>query len=133
MKIIEITLRSTGRCQMLNITADVEQVLRDQQLDNGVLTIFTPHTTAAITINENADPDVIRDILHGLDKQVPDDPEFRHAEGNSTAHIKSSLIGASETLLVVQGRLQLGTWQGVFFCEFDGPRQRRVKIALRDA
>jgi secondary thiamine-phosphate synthase enzyme len=96
--------------------------------------VFCPHTTAAITINENADPDVVRDLLLGLDKAFPDRAEFRHSEGNSSAHLKSSCVGASECVLVESGQLVLGTWQSVYFCEFDGPRTRSfiVKVLKED-
>ena len=92
--------------------------------------IFTPHTTAAITINENADPDVCRDLLMGINKFVPLQGDYHHREGNSAAHIKSSLFGASETLIITNGEVVLGTWQGIYFCEFDGPRQRQVQIQV---
>ena len=130
MKTVEISIPSHNRCEMINITAKIEKILREKQICEGVITLFTPHTTAAITTNENADPDVTRDMLHGLAKLIPQDPHFKHAEGNSDAHIKSSLIGVSETLIVEDGKLLLGTWQGVYFCEFDGPRTRRVRIKL---
>lgn len=131
MKTVELAIRSHKRCEMIDVTAEINEVLREHQIGNAVITLFIPHTTAAITINENADPDVSRDILYGLEKLVSKDPGFKHAEGNSDAHIKSSLVGASETLIVEDGHLLLGTWQGIYFCEFDGPRTRRVKIKLR--
>ncbi len=133
MKIVELNVRSHKRCEMIDITAEIGRILREKELRNGTITLYTPHTTAAITINENADPDVLHDMLYGLSKLVPLDPQFQHAEGNSDAHIKGSLIGASEILLVEAGKLQLGTWQGVYFCEFDGPRSRRVKIKLSES
>jgi secondary thiamine-phosphate synthase enzyme len=115
---------------MINITAEIHKILQEHQISDALITVFTPHTTAAITINENADPDVARDLLYGLAKLIPQDPQFKHAEGNSDAHLKSSLIGASETVIAEKGRLLLGTWQGIYFCEFDGPRTRRVKVKL---
>lgn len=124
MKTLEIQVRSRRRCELIDISAQIERALAQLGGHNGTLTLFTPHTTAALTINENADPDVVIDMLYGLDKLVPNDPAFRHTEGNSDAHIKSSLVGASETLLYADGRLRLGTWQGIYFCEFDGPRNR---------
>lgn len=130
MKHHELTLRSRSRCEMIDITAQVCDFLAKNPVSSGCVTIFTPHTTAAVTINENADPDVVADLLTGLAKWVPADPKFRHAEGNSDAHLKSSLIGASETLLIDNGRLLLGTWQGIYFCEFDGPRTRRVLVKI---
>ena len=133
MKTYEISIRSHNRCEMIDITEEIEASLREYRIDDAILTLFTPHTTAAITINENADPDVTRDMLYGLAKLIPNDPHFKHAEGNSDAHLKSSLIGVSETLLFEDGHLLLGTWQGVYFCEFDGPRARQVKIKLSEA
>ena len=132
MKPAEIQVRSRSRCEMIDITAEVSSLLKNAGVQNGRLTLFTPHTTAALTINENADPNVTRDILYGLAQLIPVDPAFRHAEGNSDAHIKSSLVGASETLLIENGRPLLGTWQGIYFCEFDGPRSRRVLIHWDD-
>ena len=93
------------------------------------MTVFVPHTTA-VSVNENADPDVARDILHKLNREIPQRDDYRHAEGNSDAHIKASLIGASEHILVTGGRLMLGTWQGIYFCEFDGPRRRRLIVKV---
>lgn len=130
MKSIEIQIHSQVRCELIDISVKVEQALREAPLTDGIVTLFTPHTTAAITINENADPDVTIDMLYGLSRLVSNDLHFKHAEGNSDAHIKSSMIGVSETLLVENGRLLLGTWQGIYFCEFDGPRSRRVIIKL---
>jgi secondary thiamine-phosphate synthase enzyme len=130
MKIVELTLKSRQRCEMIDISAAVAKILRDNPMAEGTISLFTPHTTAAITINENADPDVRHDLLSALAKLVPQDPAFKHAEGNSDAHLKSSLIGAGQTLLVEDGKLQIGTWQGIYFCEFDGPRRRRVQIKL---
>jgi secondary thiamine-phosphate synthase enzyme len=99
----------------------------------GLCHLFVPHTTAGLAINENADPDVKRDLLMALDKLVPDDPEFRHAEGNSAAHLKSVLSGSGATLMVSDGRLQLGTWGGIYFCEFDGPRRRHLLVRVQGA
>ena len=113
---------------MVDITDSVLRALRDEGVVDGLCVVYCPHTTAAITINENADPDVARDVLGELNKIVPFDDGYRHGEGNSAAHIKSSLVGASETLLVEGGRPVLGTWQGIYFCEFDGPRSRRVIV-----
>ncbi len=130
MKTVELSIRSRDRCEMIDITDDIKNILSKHQISDAVITLFTPHTTAAITINENADPDVTRDMLYGLAKLAPQDPHFKHAEGNSAAHIKSSLIGVSETLIVESNHLLLGTWQGIYFCEFDGPRTRRIIINL---
>lgn len=115
---------------MINLDRQVQQAVSESDVKSGHCTIFVPHTTAAVTINENADPDVRRDIVAELNKVIPFQDEYHHAEGNSAAHIKSSLVGASETVIVDGGRLALGTWQSIFFCEFDGPRQRRVWIKV---
>ena len=123
-----LTVNSHQQVEMIDITDDVINCILQNDIVEGLAVIYTPHTTAAITINENADPDVSRDIIMGLNKLVPMHDEYRHLEGNSAAHIKSSLFGASETLVINQGKPVLGTWQGIYFCEFDGPRQRRVHI-----
>lgn len=120
----------TDEYNLHNITGKVREALAQSGIKDGICVIFCPHTTAGITINENADPDVVRDILLGLDKAFPDRAEFRHSEGNSAAHLKSGCIGASETVIVKDGRLLLGTWQGIFFCEFDGPRSRTFYVKL---
>ena len=128
MDVIPVSTRS--RTEMLNITELVQRVVTQNEVHDGVCTVFVPHTTAGITINENADPSVPRDILAELNKVIPFDDHYTHAEGNSAAHIKASLMGSSVRVLVEDGQLQLGTWQGIFFCEFDGPRQRRVWITI---
>jgi secondary thiamine-phosphate synthase enzyme len=110
----------------VNITGKVESLVRENGWRDGALVLFSAHTTCGLTVNEAADPDVVRDILAGLARLVPLRGDYRHAEGNSDAHIKTSLMGPSLTLIVEGGRLQLGTWQGVFLCEFDGPRPRKV-------
>ena len=115
--------------QMIDITAQLSDLLARSGVMEGRITCFVPHTTAGITINENADPSVVRDILFALDRAIPD-KGFRHAEGNSTAHVKASLMGSSVTVLVESGRMILGTWQGVYFCEFDGPRKRRLIVSI---
>jgi len=125
-----ISVRSTTRNQMIDITDEVDRFVRDVGIQQGVLHLFVPHTTAAVTINENADPDVKTDMLHGLSTMVPNLRAFRHAEGNSDAHIKSSLVGVDQTVLIQDGRLVLGTWQGIYFCEFDGPRTRRLVMQI---
>lgn len=121
----------TDKQGMYDITPKVREAIKKSGAGAGLCVVYCPHTTAAITINENADPDVVRDLLFGLDKTFPDRPEFRHSEGNSAAHLKSSCIGASVTLIVENGEPVLGTWQAVYFCEFDGPRRRtfHVKVA----
>jgi secondary thiamine-phosphate synthase enzyme len=125
-----IELKSTQKIEFIDITAKVRDLIRASKCDAGILLVYTPHTTAAITINENADPDVPHDIGEFLKSQVPAHDFFRHAEGNSPAHIMSSLIGASETLVISNGEPILGSWQGIFFCDFDGPRPRRVFLKI---
>lgn len=124
-----IKVESLHKEQMIDVTAEISDLVTQSGIRDGRVTCFVPHTTAGITINENADPSVVRDILFGLDRAVPDQG-FHHAEGNSTAHIKSSLMGSSIGVLVDKGRLVLGTWQGIYFCEFDGPRNRRLIVAM---
>lgn len=124
-----ITVRTSGRTGMTNITGEVAGAVRALGVDGGAVAVYTPHTTAAITINESADPDVVRDIVTTLNETYPARADYRHAEGNSDAHVKSSLVGCSELVLVESGKLVLGTWQGVFFCEFDGPRTRTVYVS----
>lgn len=126
----DIAIKTPQRECFVDVTAQLAQAVRDSGVDEGLLTAFVPHTTAGITINENADPDVCTDMLGYLAKLVPAQAGFRHAEGNSDAHIKASLIGSSVQILVQNGRLLLGTWQGVYFAEFDGPRNRRLLIHL---
>ena len=123
-----LTVNSHQQVELIDITGDVMNCILQDDIVEGLAVIYTPHTTAAITINENADPDVSRDIIMGIDKLVPLHDAYRHLEGNSAAHIKSSLFGASETLVISQGKPVLGTWQGLYFCEFDGPRQRRIHV-----
>jgi len=118
---------------MIDITARIQQQVTDSQVVDGLCVVFVPHTTAAVTINENSDPAVSRDILMVINKMVPWDESYRHLEGNSPAHLKASIIGSSETIVVENARLVLGTWQGVFFCEFDGPRTRKLEIRVIQA
>lgn len=127
--LFEYTL-SNPREELINITPQVRDAVRQSGVSKGLCVIYCPHTTAGITINENADPDVARDILLGLDKAFPDRPEFQHAEGNSAAHLKASAVGTSQTVIVEGGRLLLGTWQGIYFCEFDPPRQRKFYVKI---
>ncbi len=126
----KFTVRTNARCEMIDITDKIETLVRESGLRDGICHVFVPHTTAALTINENADPDVPRDILDSLDRVVPLSNRYRHAEGNAAAHVKASLLGASQTVFVENGRLVLGTWQSLFFCEFDGPRTREVLVGL---
>lgn len=125
-----ITIATRKKDELIDITAEVQTILREETIESGACIIFTPHTTAAITINENADPDVQRDILTGLAHLDFESVPFRHGEGNSPSHLKSSIIGASETVIIEEGALQLGTWQGIYFCEFDGPRRRKVWLTF---
>lgn len=121
-------IKTTVRTEMINITRDIERMLSDSNIKNGLCHIFVPHTTAGITINEGADPSVAEDIVSAFKKLIPWEGGYRHLEGNSAAHIKTSLVGSSDIVAVEDGRLQLGTWQAVFFCEFDGPRTRKVQV-----
>lgn len=133
MKIVEqvLSVRSSKRCQMIDITRQVADHVAENGVKNGIVTVYCPHTTAAITINENADPDVPHDILLTLEKLMPQNlPGYRHSEGNSDAHIKSSLIGCGKQIIIRNGSLLLGTWQGIFFCEFDGIRTRTINIQI---
>lgn len=118
--------------EFVNITDRVREALTKSVIAEGICVVFCPHTTAGLTINENADPDVIRDLLFALDKTYPHRTEFRHSEGNSPAHLKASTMGSSLTLLVTGGKLVLGTWQGVYFCEFDGPRSRTFYVKVME-
>ena len=123
-------VKTGGRAEFVDITAQVQGVVRDSGIRKGVCHIYVPHTTAGLTINENADPAVPADIIAHLEKLVPRSGDYRHAEGNSDSHIKASMMGFSETALVENGALVLGTWQCVYFCEFDGPRNRTVYVQV---
>jgi len=129
--VLTISINTRGRSEMIDITSKVEEELNGSGLKDGVCFLFVPHTTAGIAINENADASVIADIQAMLNKLVPWEGTYRHLEGNAAAHIKSSLIGNSVIVLVESGHLKLGTWQGIFFCEFDGPRSRKVYIRFQ--
>jgi len=126
----EISVKTHDRTELVDITSMVRDAVRKSGVSSGVCHVFVPHTTAAVTINENADPAVTKDVLMELNKVIPFDDGYRHMEGNSAAHIKSSLVGCSETVLIEGGDLQLGTWQSLFFCEFDGPRSRRAWVQV---
>jgi secondary thiamine-phosphate synthase enzyme len=126
----EFTVETKRRMEMIDITDRVNGIVRGTGVERGICLVFVPHTTAAVTINENADPDVPADIIATLGALIPEHGGYRHAEGNSDAHLKSSLVGASETVIVEGGRLVLGTWQSLFFCEFDGPRRRKVQVTI---
>jgi len=125
-----INVKSRVRTEFIDITEKVQEVLKESGISSGICNIFVPHTTAAVTVNEGADPTVQRDIQTFLNKMVPFDGDYQHREGNSSAHIKTTLIGVSQTVLIDEGRLVLGTWQSIFFCEFDGPRHRRVALKI---
>jgi len=121
-------VKTTGKEELVDISSQVQQFVKDSGKNDGICCVYTPHTTAGITINENADPTVQKDILKGLAHLKLESVHFLHMEGNSPSHIKSSIIGCSEMLLVEDGKLILGTWQGIYFCEFDGPRTRKVMV-----
>ncbi len=128
----EFSVRSTSRNQMIDITSQVADVVKESGIEQGEVAVFCPHTTGGITINENADPDVVHDLLMTLEQIFPKDrPGYRHYEGNSDSHVKSMLVGASERVLIQDGKMVLGTWQDLYFCEFDGPRTRRVIVQVR--
>jgi secondary thiamine-phosphate synthase enzyme len=124
---------SHRQVEMIDVTSAVRRVLRESGVRDGLAVLFVPHTTAAVTINENADPDVVADLVMELNRIVPFADGYRHAEGNSAAHLKSTLVGVSETLLVKGGEPVLGTWQGIYFCEFDGPRRRTLHLKVISA
>lgn len=133
MNILQTTfsVRTSRRSQMIDITAQVAEAVAESGVQNGTALVFCPHTTAAITINENADPDVPHDILLTLETLIPQRRDgYRHCEGNSDAHVKASLMGSSQQVMILNGGLKLGTWQAVFFCEFDGPRTRSVHVQI---
>ncbi len=125
-----LTVKTKDREALLDITQPIKKLLKKHEANNGQITLFVPHTTAAVTINENADPDVQSDMIYGLGKAFPDLIEFEHGEGNSDAHLKSSAIGVDQTILIKNGELTFGTWQGIYFCEFDGPRTRKCHVQI---
>ncbi len=127
-----LDLQTDVRSEMVEITSQVQQAVASSGVSSGAVIVYVPHTTAGVTINENADPDVVHDFLKQLDVMVPwDQPFYRHGEGNSAAHVKASMMGSSVTVLIEGGRLVLGRWQGVWFCEFDGPRSRCVVVRVQ--
>ena len=128
----EFTVKTTRHTEFVTITDRLQEVVDQSGVKDGVCTVFVPHTTAGITINENADPDVVADMIFALDKAVPwNSPQYKHAEGNTAAHVKSSLMGHSLHVLIRNGQLQFGTWQGIYLCEFDGPRTRKLWVTVR--
>ncbi|MEN6389253.1 MAG: secondary thiamine-phosphate synthase enzyme YjbQ [Syntrophomonas sp.] len=124
------SVKTRAQQELVDITPQIRSLAEEHGGQKKLCVVYIPHTTAAVTINENADPDVKRDIIYGLNQMVPDNLEYRHGEGNSLAHIKASLMGSSQTLLIENGKIKLGTWQGVFLAEFDGPRNRCVMVAF---
>ena len=130
MKWTTINIKSNTRIQFIDITLSISEIIRESGVKSGTCVIFSQHTTAGLTINENADPDVTRDILVSLSRLIPPTGDYRHAEGNSDAHLKASLMGFSLMVPIIDGRLSLGTWQGLYFCEFDGPRNRHVLTGI---
>ena len=126
----EISISTDKRNQLIDITPEINKIIKESRIKQGICIVYCPHTTAAITINESADPDVQEDILTHLSKLIPKNPDFKHSEGNSDSHIKSSLIGASETIIIKDSELILGTWQNIYFAEFDGSRKRKVIIKI---
>ena len=125
-----LTVKTKSRTELIDITSEVQNTVRSSSIADGICMLYVPHTTAAITINESADPSVKTDILMILNEIVPWKAKYRHLEGNSPAHVKSTLVGASELVAIENGRLVLGTWQGIFFCEFDGPRTRKLHVKI---
>jgi secondary thiamine-phosphate synthase enzyme len=126
----KLNIKTHSREEFQDITDRVNEVINHSRIENGICIVYVPHTTAGVTINEHADPDVAADILSRLDAMVPHEANYRHGEGNSAGHIKASLMGTSSTIMVQYGELALGTWQGIFFCEFDGPRTREVTVKI---
>jgi secondary thiamine-phosphate synthase enzyme len=127
----KFTIQTSKRDEMLDITVRVREVVLQEGIEDGTVIVYCPHTTVGITINENADPDVVHDMLMRLDEVYPwEHPKYRHAEGNSASHLKASTMGSSQTILVDGGQLVLGTWQGIYFCEFDGPRKRNFFVKV---
>ncbi|MGM0438528.1 MAG: secondary thiamine-phosphate synthase enzyme YjbQ [Bacillota bacterium] len=123
-------VKTNSQVELVDITERVRKLVKDQSINSGILVINIPHTTAGVTINENADPSVREDIVNELNKVIPFQDNYNHLEGNSAAHIKSSIIGSDQTIIIENGKLQLGRWQGIFFCEFDGPRNRKMNFKI---
>ncbi len=127
-----INIKTRSRTEFIDITSDVQDLVDESGIKNGVCYVFIPHTTAGVTINEGADPSVVRDMQSMLSKLVPHNEDYLHMEGNSDSHIKTTLVGSSQTVIIDEGRLLLGTWQAIFFCEFDGARNRKVMLKLTE-
>jgi len=126
----ELKIKSTKKNQMIDITDDIQQIIAEENINNGLATVYVPHTTAGVTINEGADPSVQRDIIETLKQIIPENNNYHHLEGNSDAHIKASLLGSSVNVIIKDSRLVLGTWQHIFFYEGDGPRNRKVYVEI---
>ncbi|HBH60794.1 MAG TPA: hypothetical protein DDX85_03430 [Nitrospiraceae bacterium] len=125
-----INIKTRSRSEFVNITSEVQKIVSESEVNEGVCHLYVPHTTAGVTINEGADPSVVKDIVSTLHKLIPHSATYLHMEGNSDAHIKTSLVGSSECVIIDGGKLLLGTWQAIFFCEFDGPRHRRITVKV---
>ena len=125
-----ITVSTAQRVDLVDITSQVQKVVTETMVDSGIVTVYVPHTTCGITINEGADPDVVRDIKYQLEKLIPYQQGYLHMEGNADSHIKTCLVGSSENIIIEDGKLVLGTWQSIFLCDFDGPRTRKVYIKI---
>jgi len=125
-----LNVKSKSKTEFIDITEDIRALIKESGVQQGVCYIYVPHTTAGVTINEGADPAVKRDLIAALNRLVPFEGDYHHIEGNSAAHIKSTLVGSAQIVLIEEGKLQLGTWQSIYFCEFDGPRHRRVLVKL---
>ena len=126
----QLSVKTSSRVELVDITHLIQSSVKESKVKSGICSIYVPHTTAGVTINENADPSVKSDIIKELNKVIPFDDNYSHLEGNAAAHIKSTLVGASETIMIENGSLVLGTWQGIFFCEFDGPRSRKLIVKI---
>ncbi|HCX03708.1 MAG TPA: hypothetical protein DHM42_04415 [Clostridiales bacterium] len=125
-----LKIDTSKREEFKDITNEIDEIVKNSGIDKGIVNVFVQHTTAGITINENADPDVVRDMLSTFDKIVPFEDNYKHYEGNSHAHIKASMLGSSVSIPIEEGKMILGTWQGIYFCEFDGPRNRKVVVSI---
>ena len=130
MSFHELTVPTHNRTELVDVTSRIAKLVKETKVQNGLLALFVPHTTAAVTINENADPSVQDDLLAELNRLVPFTGPYKHTEGNSAAHVKSTLVGPSQTVFIEDGRLVLGTWQGLYLCEFDGPRTRKIWVKI---
>ena len=127
-----LAVKTRERTELIDVTSEISQLVQKSGIDQGLCMVYVPHTTAAVTINESADPSVKSDMLMVLNQIVPWEANYRHLEGNSQAHVKSTLVGPSQLIAIEKGRLVLGTWQGIFFCEFDGPRNRKLHVRIME-